>query len=210
MRNRTWWSIAAMLLVSAPVAAQEPPPPPPAPRAEAVARRAVVSSRSGELAVVERALRLREPLALSADQLSRLESMRREALARWLESALEQEELHSRLRAGYEEEDARERLRALAEARRADAEETREQLDALLTEQQREQLNRRGRAVVAPRSPRAAPAPRRGEIRAPRALPSPDARATPRAPRPPRLEVAPRPPRPTPAPRPPRVRRWME
>src|SRR5690606_9714910 len=152
MRNALGLSVVALLLVAAPLAGQE--------RRRVVAPRGdnpelrvhvAGSPRSAELSTVERVLRERERLELTEQQVSQLEELRRQALERWIANTLEQEEIQSRLRAGYDEDAAGERLGALADARRADAEETRERIDEILTEQQRETLRRRSRAVVAPR-----------------------------------------------------------
>src|SRR5690606_6355940 len=107
-----------------------------------------------------------------------------------------------------------------------DAAQMRERVESLLTEDQRDMLDRRSRAVLTPRGAlRRAPEARRrvptpearlrlvpearARMRAPRVMPSPEMRRAPVAPRAPRVLPAPDAPRVLPAPRPSRVRRSM-
>jgi hypothetical protein len=169
MKGRTWWSIGAFLVLGTTAAAAQPPTPP-APRAPPAppSVRVQEARRAAALELAEYALRLRERLALTEDQVARLESLRQEEVGRRVELEREREELRSRQRAGYEDAGLRERLEQLRAAERAAAAERRALLDGILTETQRDLLmSRRVRAVgprvrseLAPRALRIRPAPR--------------------------------------------------
>lgn len=112
-------------------------------------------ARDGGAPGVEGILRMRDRLALTDDQVARLEALRSERVRERAEVASERADLRSRLRAGtLDRAEARERMSAMAEARRGSAEQARAEVEALLTEDQRatvQQLQAQRRAFEAGR-----------------------------------------------------------
>jgi hypothetical protein len=179
---RTWMLALVPVLVAAPASGQAERQ---APQARAVAS----EMRAPVLEQVEHALRLRGELNLAESQVERLDALRREILNRQTDQAEEGRELMSRMRAGLVEREEAVRLRTEArETRRAEANSLREQFDAILSDEQRQQLREERVAAVRGRrmSQRVAPVPPRL-----RAMPVPPrARVMP-----PRARLAPMPPR---------------
>ena len=86
-------------------------------RGDAFAGRAGATRGSGA-AALERIIRLRDRLELTDDQVSRLDALRSEVVARSGRHAAELDELRSQMRAGtIERSAARERMQALRESR---------------------------------------------------------------------------------------------
>jgi hypothetical protein len=103
-------------------------------------------------------MRARETLALTEDQISRLDAIRREIVAERSAERAELDELRSQLSAG---QIRRSELMAAQEARadaaQARAEDVRARIDAVLTEEQRAQVEQmRTREARAARRPRIA------------------------------------------------------
>lgn len=176
---RKWMLALVPLLVAAPASGQtERQAPQPA---RAVAR----EMRAPVLGQVEHSLRLREKLNLAESQVERLDALRREILTRQTDQAEAGRELMSRMRAGLVEREEAVRLRTEArETRRAEAYSLREQFDAILSDEQRQQLREervaavRGRGMsqrMAPVQPRlrAMPVPPRARLMPPRARMAP-------------------------------------
>lgn len=97
---------------------------------------------------VETILRMKERLDLTEEQINRLEGLRQAVVAHRAQRAAEMEDLRSRARAGDFDRDAwREQARARREAAQAFSENVRGQVEEILTDAQREQLQEiRGRA----------------------------------------------------------------
>jgi hypothetical protein len=97
----------------------------------------------------ETALRLRERLQLTEDQVTRLRAAREEAVAARRAEINEMLELRSRLRAGeLTRQEFRNRVRSRAESLRVRLGARGDQVARILTETQREQLRELGRGVV--------------------------------------------------------------
>lgn len=106
---------------------------------------------------VERILRLKEELKLTDAQVSQLESIRKELVAKRQDEARARIDLESRIAAGLTErretrDDIEERVKKL----RDEAEKNRERIEKILTEEQRDKLRderiERARTLIRPRS----------------------------------------------------------
>jgi hypothetical protein len=87
---------------------------------------------------VERIMRARETLALTAEQISQLDAIRREVVAQRSAERTEMEELRSRLEAGQiRQSELMAAQEARADAAQGRAEAIRTRIDAVLTEEQR-------------------------------------------------------------------------
>lgn len=92
---------------------------------------------------VEAALRLREELKLSSSQVSQLEALRKEIVAQRKKESSERIDLQSRIAAGLVERDKmRDQMESSREDMRKALEKRKEQLDHILTDEQRDQLKR--------------------------------------------------------------------
>ena len=97
---------------------------------------------------IERIMRMRDALELTDDQVRRLDELRREVLERRMERRGQIAELRSEVAAGLiEREEVREQVISLRDGMRETAEQRREQVMAILTDEQKEQWQsaRRGR-----------------------------------------------------------------
>ncbi len=96
---------------------------------------------------IERIMRMRDALELTDDQVTRFDELRREVLERRLERRGQMAELRSEVAAGLvEREEVREQVISLRDGMRETAEQRREQVMAILTDEQKVQLQsaRRG------------------------------------------------------------------
>ena len=137
MRPKTVFIALAGVLIAAPAAGQPY-------GVRAFGPRHSAGPRTSEvLDLAEHALRDRERLDLTEDQVARLDALRQSELERVAMLEREAHELMSRMRAGLADRDStRARLREREEAE-AGLEEAREQLDGILTDDQREELSHR-------------------------------------------------------------------
>ena len=111
--------------------------------AQAQQRRNHMPMRGADPVNVESALRLREELKLNANQISQLESLRKEIVAQRQREASEMIELRSRVAAGnIAPEEMRQHFESRREAMKQTVTQRREQLEKILTEEQRAQLGR--------------------------------------------------------------------
>ena len=111
--------------------------------AQAQQRRNHMAMRSAGSNNVESALRLREELKLNANQISQLESLRKEIVAQRQREASEMIELRSRVAAGnIAPDEMRKHFESRREAMRQTITQRREQFEEILTEEQRAQLAR--------------------------------------------------------------------
>lgn len=152
---------------------------------------------------VEAIMRAQERLELTQDQLASLDAIRKQAVEDRTAEMAQMEEMRSQLAAGLIE---RSDLMALQEERRderrATAEQRREQIEAVLTEGQRDQLQemraRRDRVAAGPRAGQRpgvggpGPAPRGQPGLAPRGRPRAPGPAGPAGPAGPRRRLPPR------------------
>lgn len=135
----------------------------------------------GVLAGVEDALRQRERLSLTEDQVRQLEELRGAEVENDARRASEMRDLMSQARAGLLEDAAvRERLSAARDAERPVVAQARERFDGILTEEQRGLLRsgarvRQGRRADVPRAGLRRDAPGRGGMR--QFAPAPRSRA---------------------------------
>jgi len=115
---------------------------------------------------IEAVMRLRERLELTEDQVSRLDALRRSSVERRNADQAAVAELRSQLQAGQIDRDAfAEQTRARREAVRESATAMREQVDAILTQAQKDELDQmrsRARAFAAGRASAMRGGPRRG------------------------------------------------
>lgn len=127
---------------------------------------------SPALNAAERALYERERLELSEEQIERLDALRRNELERLAARDREMRELSSRIRAGVidEDDDEVERFRDREDAEDDADEAAYEEVESILTEDQRDELSelrgvwsRAPRAGVMPRRPLRAPRPPRAD-----------------------------------------------
>lgn len=96
---------------------------------------------------IERIMRMRDALELTDDQVRRFDELRQEVLEHRVERMRQMVELHSEVAAGLvEREEVREQVISLRNGMRETAEQRREQVMAILTDEQKEQLQsaRRG------------------------------------------------------------------
>lgn len=108
-----------------------------------VVEQMAASARSTAASAVERILRMSEELGLSAEQTERLNAMRVEAVERRAARAAEWMKLTSETRAGLRERsELREVVRERAEEAASLRREQRQQLEAVLTDEQQQRLRR--------------------------------------------------------------------
>lgn len=143
MKMTTMGGLATLtLMLAAPLglSAQRGPLPGPAARAEILDR--LDRGRPGAPAV-EAVLRLRERLQLTEDQVARLDEIRGRRVEERLAARARMEEVRSRLRAGtIERENAADALRTLRAERLDRRQEERGEIESLLSESQRSELDR--------------------------------------------------------------------
>jgi hypothetical protein len=131
--------LAAMILIAAPAAAQRPGPG----GRGAGDRPEMMGGPAGLGRAVDLALSRRDSLALSGDQVQRLEAFKAELERN--RTAMREELEQARADAGGDRAQIRERMEALQERMRAAREDERERFEGILTEPQRERLQQLSR-----------------------------------------------------------------